>query len=125
PDRTPERYRARDALNLRIGMGDVFAHPMQLRRLGSPHAASGPHPPRTHLEIESGPFMLRQAAPRERRGDVRLERRLVVAEPRVAINAIERQPGRGHELRGEAPETACELLDDVHHRCAHELVIAI
>ena len=63
---------------------DVLADRLQLRRFRRPDAAANPHPVRCHLEVQAGTIHAAEDAVREACSDVRLQRRLVLAESRVA-----------------------------------------
>ena len=56
---------------------------------------------------------------------MRFERRLVLAEPSVAIDAIQRCLRRGLQLRRESLEVRCELLDHGQHRRPHVDVVLV
>ena len=92
---------ARQCPDLRPRVGDVLADLHEMRRFRRVHAAANPHPCRRDLEIEPGALMPVQSSPRKARRDVRLERRLVGAEARVAVDSIEGGLRRGDELRRE------------------------
>ena len=98
---------------------------MQLWWLRRPHATAHPHPSCGDFEVEPGAFVARQPLPRKSSRDMCLQRRLVLAESRVAINPVQRLLRRDHQLGGEAAEVRRELGDHLDHRPAHALLVSI
>ena len=64
-------------------------------------------------------------AMREDGGDVGLERALVLAEPRVAPDAVEALLRIGHQVWRKALELVTEAFDDGHHRHAEQLLVVV
>jgi hypothetical protein len=96
--------------------------------VGAAAASTGRRRPtssRPRLPDRDRAFVPLQPAPGKPRRDVGLQRRLVVAEARVAVDAVQRRLRRRHQLRRERAEIARELLDECDHRRADDGLEAI
>src|SRR5689334_4057294 len=125
------RYAARDVMKRRGLLGDRVADSVQLwtRRHpdpGAEHRAAA----RLEMEVESrAPLVPVAADPSARAtmmepaGGVRLVRRLVLREPRVAIDSEHRSLRVAANLRSEAAKAHEHVLDELTHRVAHFLLV--
>src|SRR5215467_817051 len=82
------------------------------------------------MEVESGASLRRFApdaparcAVMEPAAGVRLVRRLVLREARVAVDAEHRPLGVSADFRREAREPSVELFDELAHRLAHFVLV--
>jgi len=125
-DRSREcRCRHHRVKTARMGRGNLRANVVQIGGRRHVHAAAHPHPTRRNLEVEAGAFALRHAAQRKARRDVRLVRRLVAAEARVAVDTKQRDLWIGDQLRREPSQVDRELLEQRDHRCAHVRLVFV
>ena len=76
-----------------------------------------------HLDVEPGALAAGETSGRKVRGDVRLERGLVLAEARIAINAIQRHARVGNQLGREPRQIAGEPFEQADHRSADVLLV--
>ena len=97
---------------------DVGANHVKLRIGRHVQAAADPDPCGRDLEIQAAAFPFGHSAHRKVRRRMRLERRLIRAEARVAVDAIQRHLRLGHEFGRERFEVAGESLDQRDHRLA-------
>lgn len=118
-DVLPERGAAHEPVQARMGGRNVFANGPQLGCLGHVEPAADPDPFRGHLEIQTGAAIAAERLRRKMRGDVGLERRLVRAEARVAIDAVKGDFRIGHEVRRERRKIAGEPIEQLDHRPAN------
>jgi len=109
----------------RVRCGDVRANVVQVGGRRHIHAAAHPHPAWRDLEVEARAFPLRHAAQWKARGHVRLVRTLVAAEPRVAVDAEQRDLRLGNQLRRKPTQVDREPLEERHHRCAHVRLVVV
>ena len=72
---------------------------------------------------KSRAFSLRELPRWKVRGDIRLERTLVVAEPRIAIDAEHGHARIGDEVRRKRREIARKLAEQHDHRAADVLLV--
>jgi hypothetical protein len=83
---------------------DVLANGLKLRRVGCVQATTDPHPAGRDLEVQSRALVLGQAPRREDGRDVGLERRFVVGESSVPIDAVDRRLRVSDEMWSERAE---------------------
>src|SRR5262249_25859742 len=88
-DNLAKRWCFDDGAELLDVAEDMLAHRLELRRFGRVHPAANPDPARRDLEVQTGALMLWQPSTGKNRGNVRLERPLVVGETRVPIDPVE------------------------------------
>ena len=106
--------------------GDVLAHRLQLRRAAARTCRRRPRPtPARPGSTARRPRCFAQAAARKDRRDVGLERRLVLRESRVAIDAVQRGLRAGDELRRERAEVDRQPLDDRDQRRAQQGLVPL
>src|SRR6185503_12199074 len=77
------------------------------------------------MEVDAGALVFEEAPRRKHRGHVGLVRRLVVGEPRIAVDAIHRDLGARHQLRREPAEVVRQPLDDCGHRLANMSFVVV
>jgi hypothetical protein len=118
PAKLLESRRRHDRIKPPMVGGHVLPNQVQLRGIRRPEPAADPHPRRRDFEVKTGAIQAAERAIRKRGADVRLQRRLVFAEPRIAELAEQRHLGIGDEIRRERRQVAGEPLDDGDHRSA-------
>src|SRR5215204_5370474 len=77
------------------------------------------------LQVQTGPFAFRQSTPAERCGGLDLQRRLVVTEPGVAVDAVERRLRRRDDFRCEPGKVVRQPLDDRNHWLPYMGLVAV
>jgi hypothetical protein len=116
--------RPHDAVELAMMPRDVLAQHLKLRCVRRVDASADPDPGRGNLEIEAGAVHPSQLAVRKHCRDVRFERLLVLAEPRVAPRAKQRDFGIGADPGREPRQIGGEPLDHGDHGTANVGLVA-
>ena len=87
--------------------------------------AADPDPAGCDFEIQPGAFVPREAFGGKVRRDVRLERLLVRAEARIAINPVERHTRIRDELGRERRQVIRQASEQLDHRSADVLLVLL
>jgi hypothetical protein len=92
--------------------GDVLTDESQVGRGRHVQTAADPDTVWRHVEVRAGTLVAGETFRREARRDMRLERRLVLGEPGVAVDAIERHTRIRNQLWSEDREVGRKALDE-------------
>ena len=122
-DRLAEGLPGDDSTQSAMVCSDVLAYRPQVRRRRHVDSAANPDPLRRDLEIQPGTLVAAEAAGWKVRGDMRLQRSFVRAEPCIAIDPVQGHTRVGDELRGERRQIGRQSGEQVRHRRPNVLVV--